>query len=86
MKLKNIPEDNNPKKPRGGGGDPHRRLAAAVIADAVKDLTADKKEHRQTANDFLWSAHATRWLDYLNLEPQALRERLVAAGRLGKRG
>ena len=64
---------------------PHRRLAAAVVADAVRELSLTQKrdrELRETANAWLWTEKAAGWMELLGYNPTAMRERLVQQGRL----
>lgn len=63
--------------------DPHRRLAAAVVADAVKELgPRNGKGVKRTANAWLWTERAANWMELLGFDPAAVRSKLVKQGRL----
>lgn len=62
------------------GSDPWRRIAAAVLARAVKDVTNCSGEKAALASVWLQSEWAEPYLDALRLAPSVVREFIADAG------
>lgn len=60
---------------------PYRRIAAAVVANAVEDLKL-RGERRKLAAEWLLSKRGARWMCLLGFEPEAIREGLRRKGQL----
>lgn len=66
----------------GEGWNPHRRLAAAVLLDAVKSLKSASRAERVEARAWLRSRKGAGWMCLLGFDPDAFREGLARKGLL----